>query len=84
MTSAESDLRATGDLGAYQDAVTQAAELLARAQELSGVTGAESAPPSTVPPETTTTAPQATTTSATRSGLGSGAARIPAGFLASG
>ena len=84
LTSAESDLRATGDLGAYQDAVTQAAELLARAQELSGVTGAESAPPSTVPPETTTTAPQATTTSATRSGLGSGAVRIPAGFLASG
>ena len=48
------------------------------------MTGAESAPPSTVPPETTTTVPEATTTSATRSGPGSGAARIPAGFLASG
>jgi uncharacterized membrane protein (UPF0182 family) len=81
LSNAESELRATGDLGAYQEAVTQAAELLSRAQELSGATAPQTTPPSPVPPDPTTTVPEATTTAF---GATVGGDRIPAGFLASG
>jgi uncharacterized membrane protein (UPF0182 family) len=59
LTQADADLRATGDLGAYQAAVREAADLLSQAQALAG--GTVTTPDTTTPPTTTppTTAPQA-------------------------
>jgi len=79
LTAAEANLRATGDLGAYQAAVKSAAELLAQAQALAlvGGGGGTTTPPTTTPdgsvPSTTSTIPGATTTS--------GSARPPTRLL---
>lgn len=67
LTDAEANLKATGDLGAYQKSVQQAQQLIAQAQQLlTGGSSSSTTTPSTSPPSSTSTTTPAATSSTTR------------------